>query len=953
MHGQRRNQRSNRRFLPAEPAPLEPRALLASVTVDAGQVVRAVISPQLLGVNATWWDSSLNSSQTQQMVEAAGLNLFRLPGGSSSDSFHFNEPPSYNGQGTIPSMASFVASVNGQAVVTLDYGSGSPQEAAAMLAYLNAPVGATTTIGDGPEWNTTTGSWQTVDWKTAGYWASLRAASPLPVDDGLNFMRLGRTAPFGFQYFEVGNEVYGSWETDFHTAPHDPATYVAFAKAFQIYAATIDPTISIGVDAAAPDNEYNNWIANVLQLSAAQGFSVGFISDHNYVQAPGSESDSTLLLDTVSDPSSPFDWAVRAQGYTSLLNQYLGAAGAKVELLTTEFNSVYSNPGKQTTSLVNGLFVADSLGQLMETSYSGAVVWDLRNGWDTTNNNSSSLYGWRQGGDYGLIGSPGPSPQTGSYVPYPTYFAEQLASKIVQAGGSVVQASSSDPDLAVYAVHEPGGDLDLLVINKSAAGAITGQFQLTGYQPASQAQIWQYGEAQDTAQSHSSAGQSALAVFTATLNVSGSSFSYDLPAYSMTVIDVSKAAAGGGGPTSGGPTFTSAAAATPNPVAGTTTALSAFATDPSGGTSLVYTWSTLAGSPGGVVFGRNGSAASRTTTATFHLAGTYGFRVTVVDPSGLSASSDVSVTVDATLTSITVHPGTASVEAGGTAAFTAQAIDQFGNAISPLPVFIWSVASGSGLVNRQTGAYSAPSTTGSAVVEASSAGVFGTAIVTVTAMPAQPPGGQSAIVSYTDSADWGSGFVGDVLITNTGPAAIGSWILRFDFAPRITAIWGATLVKRSGEHYEISSAIYNGTIPPDASVSFGFQGKRGHGRPGPTDITLNGVPMPSPQFPAVSATAAYTLTSQSRHGFGASITVTNTGTATIGGWTLQFEFAPRITSIRGAAVARRAGSRYVIRDAGYNGLIAPGQSVSFQLKGTRRKLVSSPVNYVLDGVPIA
>ena len=71
-------------------------------------------------------------------------------------------------------MASFVASMNGQAVVTLDYGSGSPQEAAAELAYLNAPVGATTPIGDGQEWNDQTGQWQTVDWMNAGYWASLR-----------------------------------------------------------------------------------------------------------------------------------------------------------------------------------------------------------------------------------------------------------------------------------------------------------------------------------------------------------------------------------------------------------------------------------------------------------------------------------------------------------------------------------------------------------------------------------------------------------------------------------------------------------------------------------------------------------------------------------------------------------------------------------------------------------
>ena len=92
-----------------------------------------------------------------------------------------------------------------------------------------------------------------------------------------------------------------------------------------------------------------------------QGFMPGFLSDHNYMQNAGSESDSNLLLDTDTDPSSPDDWAARAAAYeTDLINE-LGPAGYNVQLLATEFNSVNTNPGKQTTSLVNGLFVADSL----------------------------------------------------------------------------------------------------------------------------------------------------------------------------------------------------------------------------------------------------------------------------------------------------------------------------------------------------------------------------------------------------------------------------------------------------------------------------------------------------------------------------------------------------------------------------------------------------------------
>jgi hypothetical protein len=519
------------------------------VAVNAGQSVGSVGTP-FLGVNLVSWDSYLNTSQTQQMVQNAGLGLFRFPGGSESDEFHFNVPPAnqpvYSGPGTAASMASFIASVNGRGIATLDYGSGSPQEAAAFLAYLNAPTTSTAPIGFGEEWSTSSKTWVQTDWKTAGYWAAFRAATPLAHDDGLNFLRAGRSAPFGIHYFEVGNEVYGSWETDYHGQggdagkPHDPATYVAFAKQFANYAQQIDPTISIGVDTGGVDT----WTANVLQQCASQGFTLGFLSDHNYVQEPGSENDSTLLLHTVSDPANTsLDWANRAAGYRSLLQQKLGTGGAGVELLATEFNSVSYDPGKQTTSLVNGLFTADSLGSLLDAGYTGGVIWDVRNSFETANNNSPSLYGWRQGGDYGLLGSDGQAPSTGPYVPYPTYFAEQLVGKMVQPGDTVVQTSSNDPNLSAYAVQQTNGHLDLLVVNKNAASDLTATFQVSGFQSAAQAQIWQYGKPQDTAQSQTLDGHSALANFATNLPLNGANFTYTFPSYSMTVIDLAVAPA--------------------------------------------------------------------------------------------------------------------------------------------------------------------------------------------------------------------------------------------------------------------------------------------------------------------------------------------------------------------------------------------------------------------------
>jgi alpha-L-arabinofuranosidase len=832
--------------------PLEKRALLATVTVNAGDVVNPV-NAQLLGVNIASYDSDLNTNQTLQMVDAAGLNVFRI-GGSAADETHFNTAPTYTGEGTIATMAQFIASVDGQGIVTVDYGSGSPQEAAALLAYLDAPVGNTTSIGMGEEWNTSTSTWQQVNWQTAGYWAKLRASKPLATDDGLNFLRIDQTAPFGLDDFEVGNEIYGSsWETDNHGQggdtgkPHDPATYVKFAKQFAAYAAQIDPSASIGLDVGQPyggseSGEVNDWTADILQQSSAQGFTPGFLSDHNYVQAPGDESDSNLLLDTVTDTNSsdtndPLDWTVRAADYEALLKQYLGSAASKVELLATEFNSVSYDPGKQSTSLVNGLFVADSLGSLLESPYEGADVWDLYDGWETGNNDSSSLYGWRDGGDYGIIGSPGgPSPpSSGAYVPYPTYFAEELASKIIQAGGDVVQASSNNSDLSAYAVLEPDGNLDLMVINKSATSALTGQFQIAGFQPSTQAEVWQYGETQDTAQSKSSTGASALANSSSKLTLSGSDFSYSFPAYSMSVLVLGKAGSGVSGPTIKG-----AAASSPNPVIGTTANLSASATDPAGASSLTYTWAAMGTLPAPVSFSDNGDNTGGSTTATFGAAGTYTFQVTVADLGGLTATSSVTVIVDPTLTTITISPGSATLQAGGTDAFTAIGLDQFNNPMPTAPAFGWSVIAGGGTIGASTGLYSAPASAGTATVQASSGGISATASITITPPPniGSNPG---YTVAYADLRDSGKKFTGSITITDTGDQAIGGWVLQFDFAHKITKIAKAKIVSHGGSHYVVKNARSDATIAPGQSVSFRFTGKPGNASVGPSGFVLNGV----------------------------------------------------------------------------------------------------------------
>ncbi|SER79833.1 Protein of unknown function [Butyrivibrio fibrisolvens] len=77
-------------------------------------------------------------------------------------------------------------------------------------------------------------------------------------------------------------------------------------------------------------------------------------------------------------------------------------------------------------------------------------------------------------------------------------------------------------------------------------------------------------------------------------------------------------------------------------------------------------------------------------------------------------------------------------------------------------------------------------------------------------------------VTYEVIADWGTGFTGQVTITNNTDKTIEDWGLEFDFANEITQIWNGIIEQHENGRYVIKNAVYNQNIPAGESVSFGF-----------------------------------------------------------------------------------------------------------------------------------
>jgi hypothetical protein len=469
--------------LNAAPAPA-----VVHLTLQATQALRSA-DARWAGFNTAIWDGNFDTPQTVSLLKEAGTTILRFPGGSLSDEYHWAINKSltnaWQWQTSFTNFMHVATNVGAQAFITVNYGTGTANEASNWVHYAN------------------------------------------------NVMKLG------FKYWEIGNENYGaSWETDSNTFPHDPFTYATRASNYFFMMRAADPTIKIGVVVTPGENSYSNgysnnpaynprtgqtnygWTAVVLTTLKSQGITPDFLIHHVYPEYTGQESDPLLLQSAVN-------WAHDAAHLRQQVSDYIGAGGQGIELLSTENNSNAGNQGRQSTSLVNGLYYADSLGQLMKTEFNAMVWWDLRNSTDTKGSFDPTLYGWRSYGDLGVI--------NGLTNRDPTFYAFKLMQSFVSAGDTVLNATSDYLLLSVYATRHTNGSVSLLVLNKDTTTNFNAQVAINGFSPYGTATMRSYGIPQDEA-TRTNAAYSAQDISTSSMTGISSSFSQSFPPLSMTLL---------------------------------------------------------------------------------------------------------------------------------------------------------------------------------------------------------------------------------------------------------------------------------------------------------------------------------------------------------------------------------------------------------------------------------
>ena len=154
-------------YLGAAPAPA-----VVNLNINAAQTIRRA-DARWFGVNTATWDGYLGNSATIPALQTAGIFTLRWPGGSESDGYNWTTDIS--GQQRFNQIATNLGP-NAQAFITVNYGSGTSNLAAGWVLFDNV------------------------------------------------------TNQCHYKYWEIGNECYGTWETDYNTNngnhPWDPYALV-------------------------------------------------------------------------------------------------------------------------------------------------------------------------------------------------------------------------------------------------------------------------------------------------------------------------------------------------------------------------------------------------------------------------------------------------------------------------------------------------------------------------------------------------------------------------------------------------------------------------------------------------------------------------------------------------------------------------------------------------------
>jgi hypothetical protein len=346
-----------------------------------------------LGANVATWDSLLLRSDIPSLLQGDDVGLTRFPGGSTADDYDW-QTNAVSGEAQPVDFAQYsnVATAAGaQKFVTVNFGSGTPSEAAAWVTQSSSSSNENVAL------------------------------------------------------WEIGNEEYGSWETDNNAAPHTPTEYATIGKTYMQAMKAADPSAQIGFDygmdgSLAPGSGADNWQTWDDTVLGADASYINFADVHWYpFNGTPTETPDQILATLGNIPTA-----------ASEIGTALGTYDPSAYFVVGETN-MSNDETAWNEEPVGALF---SAGNALQWLAYGAHSVDW---WDVHNDGSSS-------GDFGLLSS-GYSGEPATDTPFPPYYGYQLASVLAQKGATVSTLGLSAPNTYGWSSALPGGGTAVMLIN--------------------------------------------------------------------------------------------------------------------------------------------------------------------------------------------------------------------------------------------------------------------------------------------------------------------------------------------------------------------------------------------------------------------------------------------------------------------------------------------------------
>jgi hypothetical protein len=474
-------------------------AASAATQAGGGGSSGSRVSPLALGLNVAPWDyiyaadtsASGGVDVIQPLLQAAGVGLLRYGGGSYSDYYDWqsntdiqtciwgNPFGSFTGapfpyDTTAPftgascdntdslafdQFSAQAKAIGAQSFATVNYGSGTPAEAAAWVTH------SLSTPGEGVAlWevgNENYGCWEVNNWLAQ---APEHFGGYKPNDyTTVNGVDQNATCPQVTQGDAQGTQTLAT-------------SYAVNARPFLAAMKQADPAAQIGVPwafgsdvagAAVPDNtEWNNTVLG------QDGRYVGFVDAHYY---PFSFGGST-------GGSNPSDQQVlqALMAVPSLYRQVRGELDAydpRAQVVVGE-TGVSNNETTTVCTPAGALFAAGDALSWLAAGAQSVDWWDMNNYGNTGASCSNP--------DYGMFTSASPP------VPETPYYGYLLASVLARPGALLAAIGTSDPaDVLAFQSRLPGGQEAIALLNTNTSSARTVTFR-PALPLSGQLQAWTY-----------------------------------------------------------------------------------------------------------------------------------------------------------------------------------------------------------------------------------------------------------------------------------------------------------------------------------------------------------------------------------------------------------------------------------------------------------------------------